>query len=344
MPKVTYNVAKKPQDKKIKVDSLTCAMCAKTQKPPMHFQSYNPIYATGYLPYCKQCLKNMCMNQDKTINLEKMKEMLKLIDRPFLYDIVKISFEDKGDTIGTYIKNIAMTQYKDLGWKDSIFEPQLNSNNNTNMQNSSVHLENFIVTDDLIEKWNAGYSKEEYYYFEKKWQKLIDNYGEKTSFHVEALTTYIRFRVREELATAKGDIKEAKEWATMAKDAATAAKINVSQLSKSDISGGVELLPQLFEAVESQVGIISILPKLKEQPMDDADLIIWCIVNYNRRLEDKPRVEYREIWNFYDEMLNEYFKTQGYTKKQIKAEKEKRNSVFRDLGEVYKEPVYEEGD
>ena len=130
----------------------------------------------------------------------------------------------------------------------------------------------------------------------------------------------------------------------MAKDAATAAKINVSQLSKSDISGGVDLLPQLFEAVESEVGIIPILPYLKEQPYDDADLIIWTIVNYIRRLEDKPRIEYKEIWNFYDQMLSDYYNQKGYSNEMVQKEKIKRNNVFRDLGEVYKEPVYEDGD
>jgi len=202
----------------------------------------------------------------------------------------------------------------------------------------------FIVTDEIVDKWGAGYSNEEYYYFEKKWNKLIDNYGQKTSFHIEGLITYIRLRVKEELATARGDLNEAKGWGAMAKDAATAAKINVSQLSKSDISGGVDLLPQLFEAVESEVGIIPILPYLKEQPYDDADLIIWCVVNYLRRLEDKPRVEYREIWNFYDEMFEDFYKQKGYSKEMIEKEKIKRNNVFRNLGELYKEPIYEDED
>jgi len=146
------------------------------------------------------------------------------------------------------------------------------------------------------------------------------------------------------LATARGDIKEAKDWGAMASTAAKDARLNVSQLSKSDISGGVDLLPQLFEAVESEVGIIPTLPHLKEQPYDDADLIIWCVVNYLRRLEDKPRIQYKEIWSFYDEMLAEHFKQKGYSDEMIIVEKKKRNNVFRDLGQVYREPVYEEGD
>lgn len=330
----------KSQLKKVNVKEITCTMCGATKKPIDYYQSFNPLHATGKLPYCKSCLKNMSLNKDGSVNIDGLKNVLKMIDRPFLYDILKISTEDKMDTIGCYFKNLAMPQYRNYGWVNSLFEPKLKDENYINNNKP----DSFEPDDSLFEKWGYGYANEEYYYFEKKWKKLIDNYGEKTSFHIEGLITYIRFRVKEELATARGDIREAKEWGAMAKDAATAAKINVSQLSKSDISGGVELLPQLFEAVESEVGVISILPKLKEQPVDDVDLIIWCIINYNRRLEDKSRIEYKDIWNFYDEMLNEYFHNQGYTDEQIIFEKEKRNSIFRDLGKVYIEPVYEEGE
>jgi hypothetical protein len=341
----TKSVANKSQTKKISVKELTCVMCGKTKKVSEFYQSFNPIHQTGKLPYCKACLKTMCLDSNGNIDITKVKEMLKLIDRPFIYDLFKSSMEDKMDTVGAYIKNLALNNKRD-GWKDSIFEPQLDNNSlnysNYNLQNNKA--DNFIPTDETYEKWGFGYSNEEYYYFEKKWNKLIDNYGEKTSFHVEGLITYIRFRVKEELATAQGNVKDAKDWAALAKDAATAAKINVSQLSKSDLSGGVDLLPQLFEAVESEVGVIPILPKLKEQPIDDADLIIWCIINYNRRLDDKPRIQYKDIWNFYDEMLNEYFHNQGYSDEQINIEKKKRNSIFRDLSKVYIEPIYEEGE
>jgi hypothetical protein len=332
------------------IEKLSCAACGEIKVLRDFYASYNPIHQTGRIPYCKVCLKKMISDDKGNVTLDKLKETLRLIDRPFLYDLWKSALQEKGDCFGLYMKNLCLVQNRQLGWKDSVFQPQLENQINydsTNQEpNKKQHdsFSNFIVTDEIIDKWGFGYTNEEYYYFEKKWNKLIDNYGEKTSFHVEGLTTFIRFRVKEELATAKGDVKEAKEWAAMAKDAATAAKINVSQLSKSDISGGVDLVPQLFEAVESEVGIISILPKLKEQPYDDADLIIWCIINYLRRLEDKPRVAYRDIWNFYDEMLFEYYNQKGYSDEMIIKEKKKRNSIFRDLGDVYKEPIYEEGD
>lgn len=339
---------RKTQTVQNKVQSLSCACCGKVKKRSEFYISYNPIHTTGLLPYSKECLKKMITDDNGNVTLDRLQKTLQLIDRPFIWDLWRSTLEEKGDSFGIYMKNLALTQNRMLTWKDSIFQPQLDNHINydsaidTKKQYDSPL--SFIVTDEIVDKWGAGYSNEEYYYFEKKWNKLIDNYGQKTSFHIEGLITYIRLRVKEELATARGDLNEAKGWGAMAKDAATAAKINVSQLSKSDISGGVDLLPQLFEAVESEVGIIPILPYLKEQPYDDADLIIWCVVNYLRRLEDKPRVEYREIWNFYDEMFEDFYKQKGYSKEMVEKEKIKRNNVFRDLGEVYKEPIYEDED
>jgi len=340
---------KQPRIKKVLKD-YSCQNCGTLKKETEYYASYNPIHKMGKILYCKDCIKDMISDDQGNVILDKVKETLRLMDKPFLYNIWKTSLEEGGEVMGVFMKNIQMPQYRKLGWADSKILPEIEQQLNYDSANIDKNKQlnenksDFNLTDEIVEKWGFGYQPEEYNYFEKKWNKLIDNYGEKTSFHIEGLITYIRFRVKEELATARGDVKEAKEWASLAKDSATAAKINVSQLSKSDISGGVELLPQLFEAVEAKVGIISILPKLKEQPMDDADLIIWCIVNYNRRLEDKSRIEYREIWTFYDEMLNEFFNNQGFTEDQIKNEKNKRNGIFRDLGKVYKEPIYEEGE
>jgi hypothetical protein len=337
--------------KKVDVKLITCLACGQTKKPTDFYASSSVFNAaTGRVQYCKDCCVNLSCDNHGNIDIEKLKDVLKRIDKPFLPELLQSAYEESKNTekgthpLGLYFKNLnSLPQNSSLTWKDSVFDNKENvSNVSENNVNSSF--DNFIVTEKIIDKWGFGYSAEEYYNFEKKWSKLIDNYGEKTSLHIEGLKTYIRFRVKEEMATALGNVKDAKDWAGLAKEAATAAKINVSQLSKSDISGGVDLLPQLFEAVESEVGVISILPHLKEQPYDDVDLIIWGIVNYLRRLEDKPRIQYKDIWNFYDEMLSEHFKQKGYNLEMIEKEKGKRHNIFRDLGEVYKEPIYEEGD
>jgi hypothetical protein len=324
------------------LNSRKCSKCKETKKSGDFYVSLSPLH-DGKLPFCKICTRKKL---DFT-KIDSVTDTLRMIDRPFIKFLWDSTFEQGyevgKDVFGLYMKNIGMKQYRELTWKDSVFE----------MKNEAIPIEtdgedegesyssNFKVTEKIIDKWGYGYKDEEYEQFERKFNKLIKNYGEKTALHTEGLLVYIRFRVKEEMATAKGQVKEAREWGALASKQAQDAKINVSQLSKSDISGGVDVLAQLFEAVETEVGVIPLLPQLIEQPYDDADLIIWATVNYNRRLEDKSKVAYKDIWEFYDEMLEEHFNTQGYTKKESDEFKAKRNNVFRDLEKVYVEPLYE---
>ncbi|MER2456443.1 hypothetical protein ABS751_00735 [Bacillus subtilis] len=325
-------------------EKLICAACQKEKdKESGFYNSRSSLYEkTGKVPICKTCLKK---NIDYT-NMESIYTVLQQIDvkfDPLYWDQAE---QRKADTFSAYMTMAnSLKQFNGTGYKDSVFErqsekPFIEESELTN--NSGVSQPE--ISDDLIDKWGIGYTADEYRQFERKYNKLIRNYGEKTTLHTEGLLSYIRFRVKEELATAKGDVKEAKEWGSLASKAATDAKINVSQLSKSDISGGVDVLSQLFEAVETELGIIPLLPRLAAQPYDDADLIIWAIINYYRRLEDKEKVDYKDIYHFYDEMLEEDFKSKGLSPEEIDKLKSARNNVFRDLENVYKEPLYDTGD
>lgn len=328
-----------------------CIGCGRPHPRGDFYKSYT--HKNGVYPFCKKYIKEEVYKDDKNIDVERFKDILRQADAPYIESEFQGAAEEKRETIGAYFSRINMPQNRGYTWRHSDFgEDEILDNNNkdtdSDREDATIDKSPSELTkkeiDKLEEKWGFGYDINELILFEKKWNKLIDNYGRKTSMHVEGLKTYIRFRVKEELATAKGDVKEAKEWGQLASKAATDAKINVSQLSKSDISGGIDVLPQLFEAVESKVGIIPQLPKVLEQPYDDVDIIIWSNVNYMRRLEGKPRVSYREVWDFYDEMLEEHCKQQGMNAKQIEEFKKTRRVPYRDLEKVYIEPVYEDGD
>lgn len=337
-----------------------CVGCGNLHPKNKFYVSENPLHANGVLPYCKDFIKKESYKSnnknDNNIDVKNFQNILMQMNIPFLKETYVTALSKNGDVIGQYFRMFnSLPQNRGYTWKNSDFGEEENIEINNNDYDTDNTTEDIIVgktpseltkqeIDKLEEKWGSGYDINEYVLFEKRWNKLIDNYGRKTAMHVEGLKTYIRFRIKEELATAKGDVKEAKEWGQLASKAATDAKINVSQLSKSDISGGIDVLPQLFEAVESKVGIIAQLPKLLDQPYDDADVIIWTNVNYMRRLEGKSRVSYREIWDFYDEMLEEHCKQQGMSEQNIEEFKKTRRVPYRDLGEVYKEPTYEDGD
>ncbi|MCY7986008.1 hypothetical protein MOC41_06785 [Bacillus spizizenii] len=324
-------VGRKPKEK----EKLLCAACQKEKdKDSGFYNSRSKLYEKiGKVPICKSCLKKNIDYND----MDSVYTVLQQIDVKFDPLYWEQAVQRKTDTFSAYMTMAnSLKQFNGTGWKDSILEEV----SDTETQLDSLE----EVSDEIIDKWGIGYTVDEYHQFERKYNKLIRNYGEKTALHTEGLLSYIRFRVKEELATAKGEVKEAKEWGQMASKAATDAKINVSQLSKSDISGGVDVLSQLFEAVETELGIIPLLPRLTAQPYDDADLIIWAIINYYRRLEDKEKVAYKDIYHFYDEMLEEDFKSKGLTTQEIENLKKARNNVFRDLEDVYKEPLYDTGD
>jgi hypothetical protein len=88
--------------------------------------------------------------------------MLKTIDRPFIYDVFKSSMEDRNDTIGVYMKNIALNNKSD-GWKESEFEPSLDNRN----ENVLIDDIKFDVTKEMILKWGTKYEPEDYYELEK---------------------------------------------------------------------------------------------------------------------------------------------------------------------------------
>lgn len=326
--------------KKSELLKKQCKICKKELPLTSFYTTSSKLFPDGRIDICKIDLKAMLSDEN---DLKTFHSVLQSIDKPFLVDIYEQCKNSDGDTIGNYFRMInSLHQYKLFTWKDSVFDPKIdNGNKNQDNNATSNKTDEFIITQEIKDKWGSGYEKDDYRLFERKYNLLRRSYDEKTAMHSEGLKTYIRYRVKEEQATAEGDVRAAKEWGALAAKAATDAKLNVSQMSKADISGGVDVISQLFEAVESEVGIIPLLPKLLEQPYDDADLIIWATVNYNRRLEDKPSVAYRDIWNFYDEMLGEYFKQQGFDQKQIDEFKMKRNNVFRDLSDIYKEPLYE---
>lgn len=287
-----------------------CIKCQQDKDINAHYHvSYSLLHGDKKVPICKQCLYEMYDEQFDGSNAHSIiQDIMKQIDKPYIYHLVDSSIHgignEKTDNIfRIYIKNVVIKQYSGLTYKDSIFDPSSSGS-------SPIHHQpiknDYVATSEIVDKWGDGYSDEEYRAFEKKYNSLKNNYPERTAMHTEALFTYIRYRVKEELATAKNDSKGAKEWGTLAKDAATAAKINPSQLSKADLSEGLDSFSQLVRSVEQAVDIIEILPRFKKMPQDDADFTIWCYVNYIRDLKGLPPATYEDVYRFYEERKKEY--------------------------------------
>lgn len=285
-------------------NNVACSNCNEMKDKTDFYISYNPIHKSGRLPYCKACLRQMISNEKGIVSVDKLKKTLQILDRPFMYGLWESALLGKGDSFGMYMKNLVMPQNRGLTWKDSQLEPK--KENGLNYDVFFNPSKNFEITDKIVEKWGGGYKLEEYEAFERKYDLLKNHYPEKTSMHTEALLKYIRYSVKEELATASDDVSDAKAWGALAKDAATAAKINPSQLSASDLQDGLTTFGQLARAVEQAVDVIPILPKFKSKPQDSPDFTLWCYINYIRDLKGLPLCEYEDIYRFYEERKKEY--------------------------------------
>ena len=169
----------------------------------------------------------------------------------------------------------------------------------------------FEITDEIVELFGEGYTRAEYKKMLKKYNDMTKTSVVQTNIHKEALLTYVRFKVKEEMATSKGDVQEAQKWYQAAQDAAEKAKLTPRQLSKEDLQGGIVNFSDIFTAVEGAKERIKIFPEFRYQPKDAADFIIWCYVNYERNLNNMPEVPYKDIYKFYDDKKHEYIEMYG---------------------------------
>ena len=315
----------------------TCVTCKKEKRFTEYYSSSSDIFSlTGKVPMCKDCMYSESLGNNGELELNKFKEVLRKVDKPFILKVWQAALNeaDKYKLVGEersrrafsyYWKNInSLKQYKHFSFKDSDevnkrFKVTENADRDVlKVQNKAISEEivnvdasNFEVTDEIVRLFGEGYTRAEYKKMIDKYEKLKVNYTLQTNLHQEALATYARFKVKEEDATAKGNVDEAKKWYEIAQSAASNGKLTPKQLSAADLDKGMNSVSELVKAVEQAVDVIKILPQFKYRPNDSVDFNIYCYVDYERRLNSQPSVQYEDIYKFYDEKKKEYIKQNG---------------------------------
>lgn len=310
-----------------------CMACNKYKSSKCFYVSYNVNRdKTGYLPFCKDCLKAMCMDRKGDLDKQKFLEMLKTIDKPYIQAVYRNMVARGGDVVGKYLRTTNMKQYRDLTWaqgdlhllneEESGVKQQLGMAAKTSTgvpktDNININLteaqkfKKFKVTNEIIKLFGTGYTDEEYFQMWNKYEFLRANYVGETNMHTEALVTYVRYKVKEEMAIVANMPQDAKVWGDLAMKQAERAKINPNQFSKADLQGGLTTIGEIAQAVEQNMDIIPTLPQFKYRPNDAVDFCIWNYINYARDLEGKPLVEYQDVYKFYDKMKQAYIEATG---------------------------------
>lgn len=320
------------------VAKKVCTNCNRELLLSSFYVASNPFTSSDgkRVNVCKDCIKICSTNPDGTINADAFKNMLMLIDRPFVPRILDIAIKEsektckdnavRTDVIGLYMKNISsLIPYSKMTFADGENYKEDKPTNSNSVRYSVVERTNrgkeeavfvnenidFDLTEDIVDRFGEGYTKSQYAKMQKKYDKLKQNYQLTTNLHEEALATYVRFKVREEEATANGDVESANKWNKAAQDAAEKAKLTPKQLTQADLQGGITTISEISKAVEEAADIIEILPRFKYAPNDAPDFIIWCYINFCRKLKGLPEVDYEEVYKFYDRKKEEYIAQYG---------------------------------
>lgn len=291
-------------------------------------------------------LKTMCQRLDKPFYTDELDSafLQTKSEHGYLSDDEVAKYGNQ--IVGFYFKNInTLRQNKDKSFVDSENDGFIhktynvnarqkkekltsrytdvieNKTNSTISESSSIKKKNeeiivsddgeFEVTREMTDLFGDGYTRIEYKNMYKKYKDMKQNYSIQTNLHQEALVTYVRFKVKEELATARGDVQEAQKWYSAAQDAADKAKLTPKQLTQADLQGGINSFSEIFKAVEQAVDVIPILPRFKFRPNDALDFNIWCYINYARDLQGLPQCTYEEVYKFYDKRKAEYLEQYG---------------------------------
>lgn len=316
----------RPSKDEEKASAQTCLICGRkkaryTSKSIMHSKG-------GKLPWCKDCLTDLYDGFYRRFedSNRAMVELCKFMNYPYFSTTFESARQrsEKGeiDILGAYFSTVHTKTDKLSTFLDSDIFPEGTSNSlsakDITVASEALEKAEKAITkgklknkEDLETLFGAGYTDDEYRAMKKKYDFLKNNYPGKTSMHIEALATYVTYKVKQEFATAASDDKASKIWANLADSAATNAKINPSQLSQRDLQNGAGSFAEISEIVEQAKDIIPILPQFKNQPRDAADFIIWQYINYERDLSGLPLCAYKDVYKFFDERKEAYIKQYG---------------------------------
>jgi hypothetical protein len=174
------------------------------------------------------------------------------------------------------------------------------------VEETKLEIPQGVDLEKLRDKWGSDYKPQDLVKFEKKYDSLKKNYEIKTASHEEFLKNACVATVRANECMAKNDMDASKGWMAIFKDMTSAGKLQPSQMSKADLSGGLNNFSEFYKTVEQSKNVIDILPEMYETPRDKADFVIFCLVQYVRRLKGLPDVEYKDIYKFYEEMESQF--------------------------------------
>ena len=119
-------------------ESIRCSSCGTTKTVDNYYASSTYVNRNlNKLPICKDCIWDYVITEDNGYDLEKMKDILQMIDKPFIKSLLEDTCIDEAErdnknVFKVYMKNLGLKQNRDKRWKDgddSLSKVQLSKSN-----------------------------------------------------------------------------------------------------------------------------------------------------------------------------------------------------------------------
>jgi hypothetical protein len=189
---------------------ITCSSCGKDRDATRdYYSSHSPFHKhTGRLHVCKVCFLEY-VNED----IDKLKEALRMIDRPYSTEILKSSqdeAESNGKSVfGMYMKNLGLRQNRTLTWDDSEFKGQIKTENLSYSEDDDV--DDDAIEQDSIKMWGRGYTKSEYEYLSNFYDEYRHSYATDTPVQINLYKNIAKVHLQAEKELADKQTKTFKE-------------------------------------------------------------------------------------------------------------------------------------
>ena len=257
-----------------------CIGCNQKHRKSQFYVSYNKLH-NGVYPYCKKFIKETVTNDDGSINIDKLQDILRQIDAPFLIDYWHISVDSGGDIVGQYFKNLKLKQNRDLTWKNSMFAPD-DDDEGANCNNyNTVNNDDFNITPEMLYRWGENYNKSELMYLEKFYNDMHMTHTIVTPQHEKALIMICKLQLKMDKCLESDDmVGFSKAHSEYQKLLQSSGLRPIDKLGGAEASG-MKSFSQIFEEIEKD-GFIKPAPIKENQ--DIVDKTIQYIMNYTLKL------------------------------------------------------------
>lgn len=252
-------------------DKKICIKCLKEKNVEREFyKSYSKWHGDGRLPYCKSCLKENLNEND----INSVREIMRVIDRPYFHEMWEKAKESKDDTLGKYLKDIALN-FKEETYDHSDFI------NNANVHVYEEHLKENEISDDLTLKWGSGYTPLEIQQLEKFYDDMIRANDISTPQHKAQLELLCKVYLEQNKALAEKRFNDFKKLNIQYNQILRDSGFRPIDRQGGGESVGIRTFSQIWEEIERD-GFIK--PAPIEENQDIVDKTIMYMANYTRKL------------------------------------------------------------